>query len=317
MPVNQYETALFKQIEQETKNNPPRPLSTLSLAEFREGAKSFNLFSGNPANVPFINISTKARDGHAIPIRLYQPEVCESNGLFIMFPGCGYICDFYETNCIAASRIAHYAKIKVAVINYRLAPENPLPIPIFDGFDATKYLISQADDLNIDIDNIILGGISSGAHCATNVSKLAATDPTLKIKHQILLNGCYDLTRSHHEYDHFQNEDKMQSQEGINYVYSQLKKGNINFNDAMMSPVFDKQTKYLPPTTILIGEYDALRNDSEAYYKILKNSDAVVEKIILKGETHNTLLVMGILPKEFDTAISIARIIKNKVNHHK
>jgi acetyl esterase len=311
MPVNQYEAALFSQIEQEIKNNPPKPLNETSLIEFRVGAKAFNAFAGEPADVPFKNISAKARDGFDIPIRLYEPKEIAHNGLFIFFPGCGYICDFFETNCIAASRIAHHAKIKVATVNYRLAPENPLPKPILDGYDATKYLFQQANEFNIDTDNIILGGISSGAHCATNVSKLVMVNKDFKIKHQILLNGCYDLTRSHHEFDEFQNEDKMQSQEGIDYVYSQLKKGGINFSDPMISPVFDQQAKLLPPTTVMVGEYDALRSDSEAYYKVLKCAGIKVDKIILEGETHNTLLMMSLLPKDLDTAAKIAETINN------
>ncbi|MDC0535016.1 alpha/beta hydrolase [Francisellaceae bacterium] len=311
MPVNQYEAALFSQIEQEIENNPPKPLNEMSLIEFREGAKAFNAFSGEPADVPFKTIFAKARDGFNIPIRLYEPKEIMHNGLFIFFPGCGYVCDFFETNCIAASRIAHHAKIKVAVVNYRLAPENALPKPIQDGYDASKYLFQHANEFNIGTNNIILGGISSGAHCATNVSKLVMVNKDFKIKHQILLNGCYDLTRSHHEFDEFQNEDKMQSQEGINYVYSLLKQGNVDFNDPVISPVFDQQAKALPPTTIMIGEYDALRSDSEAYYNVLKQAGTKVEKNILEGETHNTLLMMSLLPKELDTAVKIAETINN------
>ena len=48
--------------------------------------------------------------------------------------------------------------------SYRLAPENPYPIPIDDCYTATHYIINNLEEFNINIDlsKIIFCGDSAG-----------------------------------------------------------------------------------------------------------------------------------------------------------
>jgi len=54
----------------------------------------------------------------------------------------------------------------VATINYRLAPAYKSPAPVEDTKDAIAYITQQAEQLNIDTNNIILLGRSAGAQIA-------------------------------------------------------------------------------------------------------------------------------------------------------
>jgi len=53
-----------------------------------------------------------------------------------------------------------------AVINYRLAPKYQNPSPVEDVKSALEYIQLHADDLQIDMDNIVLLGRSAGAQIA-------------------------------------------------------------------------------------------------------------------------------------------------------
>lgn len=53
--------------------------------------------------------------------------------------------------------------ISCASINYRLTPDNPLPIPVHDAARAIQFLRSKAEEWNIDPDRIALIGGSAGA----------------------------------------------------------------------------------------------------------------------------------------------------------
>lgn len=53
--------------------------------------------------------------------------------------------------------------ISFAAINYRLAPENPLPVPVHDAARAIHFIRSKAFDWDIDADHIALFGPSAGA----------------------------------------------------------------------------------------------------------------------------------------------------------
>lgn len=77
-----------------------------------------------------------------------------------------------------------------------------------------------------------------------------------------------------------------------------------------MSPYYEVDFHSFPSTTILCGEYDALRNDSEGYFHKLNTAGVKVEKIILPGQTHNTIMMRAVLSDSTDPAEIIANIAK-------
>ncbi len=311
MPVNPSEQALFQELTKRNESVSHQSEHKMTLAEFRAMSDMFLEFTGPAAPIPFNDMTVPTRDGYQIPIRIYNPEQDKTKPIFIMYPGCGYVLDLFEVNAIAASRIAHYADCKVILVNFRLCPEVSMPTPIHDAFDATKYIAQHAEIFNIDPDNIIIGGFSSGAHAAANVSSLLRFDNEVRIKHQILLNGSYDLTYSNHDYDAFEVEDKIcQRGEVIDFLFAQYGLAPEQFNQPPFSPLFEKDVSGLPDTTFLIAEYDGVRNDSEAYYQHLISQNDNIERIVLPGQTHNTIIMRGAMSDGEDPAKVIADIIK-------
>ncbi|PBQ30831.1 alpha/beta hydrolase [Sphingobacteriaceae bacterium] len=67
----------------------------------------------------------------------------------------------------------------VAAINYRLAPTYKSPAPVEDTKEAMQYLISHAENLNIDTTNFVLLGRSAGAQIAL-VAAYTFHDPNVK-----------------------------------------------------------------------------------------------------------------------------------------
>ena len=314
MPVNASELRLFAELAKQAAENPSKPLSEMTITEARAGAGIFLTYAGQAASIPYKDIIIPARDGYKLSVRIYNPDHDNTKPVFIMYPGSGYACDTFKTNRIAASRVADYGDIKVIMPEYRLAPEFPLPIPLYDAFDVFKYVALHPTDFNIDPDNIIIGGLSSGAHAATVVSNLARQEqPPLKDRHQILLNGSYYLLRSHRDYDAYEAEDKILTEEAYTFFYSHWGIPKAQWADPLYSPYYETNFAGLPSKTIMVGEYDGLRGDSEAYYHTLKQAGVAVERILLPGQTHNTMIMRDITRDDIDPARVIADII-NKHN---
>lgn len=310
MPVNPSENLLFEQIEQQNENTIDEEV-ILEIDSMREGAKLFMQYAGPAADVVYEERFVPARDDHQIPIRIYNPQADASKPVFIMYPGCGFILDLFESNAIAASRIAKYADIKVIIVNFRLCPEVTMPVPVYDAYDATKYIATHSDEFTIDPNNIFIGGVSSGAHATANIASMSRYDDELTIKRQILVNGCYDLTQSHHEYDAYEAEDKI-CQRGpvMDFMLDHYGLSKADYAKAPYSPLFEEDVSQMPNTTFLIAEYDGVRNDSEAYYQHLKSQNQNVEYILLPGQTHNTIIMRGGMTDGEDPAKIIAtRII--------
>ncbi len=313
MPVNPSELKFFDYLAEESAKNPLKPFDERTIEEFREAGDLFNQFTGPYADVDYEDITIRARDGYAIPVRIFNSELTQISPILVMYPGCGYVGNLYKANAVACSRIAKYAGIKVALVYYRLTPEYPLPTPIYDGFDATKYLSINAERLSINPEKIIIGGLSSGAHCAAVISSLARNDQQLKISQQILINGVYDLAKTHSDYAEYEKYDQLMARAGLDYVVNNYWGINKQFKNPLFSPYHEDNLSQIPQTTIIVGEYDGLRSDSEAYYVQLKNAGVTVNKIVLTGQTHCPLIMREVMTDGDDPAQVIADVINQSL----
>ncbi|MEX2581190.1 MAG: alpha/beta hydrolase [Verrucomicrobiales bacterium] len=76
--------------------------------------------------------------------------------------------------------------ISCAAVNYRLAPDDPLPAPVHDAARAIQFLRYKADEWNIRADRIVLTGGSAGACtsmwilCHDDLADPDSTDPVAR-----------------------------------------------------------------------------------------------------------------------------------------
>lgn len=306
MPISAQLQAVFAGIKQEESVHTP-----LTIQALRSAAVSSLEYAGEPAAILTQDVFVTARDGHQLKIRIFNPTIGISPVLFF-YPGCGYVTDSFALNSIACSRIANFAGIKVILMSHRLAPEFPLPIPMYDGYDVAKFLTEQAEQFQIDKKQIFIGGVSSGAHCALVIANLAAQEQSIPIAQQVLLNGLYDMTQSQHGYDEFEKVDILTPRSAANFIIQQYQLKPEQMLEPLFSPLFSTLA-HLPPTTILVAEYDGVRNDSEALYKKLLRAGNPVEKIILPGQTHDGIFIRGLVSDVVDPAKVIAEVIKKNI----
>ncbi|WP_448852010.1 alpha/beta hydrolase [Corynebacterium sp. 335C] len=77
----------------------------------------------------------------------------------------------------------------VVDVDYRLAPEHPLPAAVADLTAAVDWVRANADELGVDPSSIVLWGVSSGGHAAAlaaltgaDVASVALTMPALDLR---------------------------------------------------------------------------------------------------------------------------------------
>ena len=310
MPVNPSEQKFFEVL---AASPPTKPLSETSLAEFRSNMAFLNSpdYTGKPADVPFQDASVAVRDGYRVPIRIYHSDLTEVTPVLIFYPGCAYIVDFFELNAVAVSRIAFYAGIKVIIVNHRLGPEHLMPGSTYDGYDVTEYIATHPQEFAIDPSRLFVGGISSGGHCAAVVSNLAKKEKNFSIYHQILINmWLVDPACRLEEFKSYEQEDKMASKEGLDFFVVQHQLTSEKLKSPLINPSLEKDLSGLPKTTLLVGEYDGIRSESEIYYQCLVKAGNQVEKIILPGQTHNTLVFRQVMSDGRDPAEVVAEVIR-------
>lgn len=285
MPVNQSDRLFFEKMEQIMGS---MDVKNLTIETIREATKKMSGFAADAAPLPYYDTSILTRDNYHLPLRHYQFDDTP-RAVIIYFPGNGFIHDLFVENHAIISKIAEKAHCHAIMVNVRLAPENPFPIPLNDALDAINYIFNNASSLTINHKKIILAGFSSGANLAAVSTNQLRHHPHIAIYHQLLISGAYDYTDSLHEFDDFVLQDKMLDPKSAKFSFDCYSRSDQR-KEPVCSPYWEKDLSKLPSTTIMMGEYDGGRSQGEGYAKKLVDAGNQVEKIIGKGQTHGTIL---------------------------
>lgn len=134
---------------------------------------------------------TVDRDGVAAVV--YEPATSAS-GLrpaIVWIHGGGLISGSSRNVNLWASGFAADLDALVIAPDYRLAPEYRYPAAINDCFDALRWLLDHADELQIDPSRIAVGGESAGAGLAAVLAQ-RAHDADIPLRQQVLVSPMLD-----------------------------------------------------------------------------------------------------------------------------
>ncbi|KAF4841722.1 AB hydrolase superfamily protein [Colletotrichum siamense] len=130
----------------------------------------------DPSTVPWVEeeIQIPTRDGASLIARIHKPKQLPEDGcpVFVAFHGGGFIIGSVEEISFVCRAFTQLGGIAVNV-EYRLAPENPFPIPANDCYDAVSWTIENTKNLGINPEKgFLVGGESAGADLALGVAYL-------------------------------------------------------------------------------------------------------------------------------------------------
>jgi acetyl esterase/lipase len=128
-----------------------------------------------------------------LTIRVYEAEKrVGSTPVLLWIHGGGYVVGDMELDDLLCRQLALKGECVVIQVNYRLAPEHPYPIPLEDCYATLKWLVAQADELQIDGSCICIGGASAGGGLAAGLALLARDREEIKLAWQLLLYPMID-----------------------------------------------------------------------------------------------------------------------------
>ncbi|KAI1823714.1 alpha/beta hydrolase fold-domain-containing protein [Xylaria intraflava] len=232
-----------------------------------------------------------ARDGHPIELKVYKsPNVLPNATLMYRMHGGGYCVGGHETDGVENVYAATNPNIVVVSVDYRLAPENPFPIPLEDSYDGLLWCKQNAKALGINPERIILSGSSAGANLAASIAQTAKEAKITGIRAQVLHfpSPCHPKFFPKDKYEfgsYVQNAENCVL--GVcrfeAFIRAYIPNPEL---DHRHSPLLAPSLSGLPPTLIQSAGVDIFRDMGLAYGEALRAAGVDVEAYCYGGVPH-------------------------------
>lgn len=230
----------------------------------------------------------------SILLRLYRP-VPGSLPALVYFHGGGFVSGDLDTHDRPLRAVANQSGCVVIAVEYRLAPEFPFPAAPEDCYTALQWVQARAQQLQINPNQIAVGGDSAGGLLAAAVCLMCRDRNQDQPTAQILIYPNTDLkanTDSWHELDFLH-----PSQSRANF----LKQIELYTPDPAKrtqpyaSPLSASNLSQLAPALIVTAELDAQRDEGESYAQQLREARCLVTHTRYPGVIHGFFQLGGVI----------------------
>lgn len=230
-----------------------------------------------------------------LPVRIYAPK--ERTGSLpgaLWIHGGGFTAGTHTQNDYLCQRFAAEAGALLVSVGYRLAPEHPFPAPVEDCYAALRWLAASAEALGVDGSRIAIAGASAGGGLAAGTALLARDRGEVPLVFELLVYPCLDdrhVTPSSHEI----------AAEGMVWHRGQSERGWRAYIgrdggrdggdqprevSPYAAPARVADVAGLPPTLLLVGTLDLMRDENIAYATRLMQAGIPTELHVYPGAFH-------------------------------
>jgi acetyl esterase/lipase len=115
-------------------------------------------------------------EGHTVHVDLYTPRTPRPERgwpVALMIHGGGWRFFSKDSHALIAAQIAEMGYLTIAP-DYRLSPAHPFPGGLIDVLSVYDWMHAQAQNLNLDLSQVVVAGESAGASFALGISLLAS-----------------------------------------------------------------------------------------------------------------------------------------------
>jgi acetyl esterase len=244
--------------------------------------------------------------GGEIPLRCYRGQSTMDGKLPVLtfYHGGGYVIGDLDTHDYVCRKIANSVGCAVISVDYRLAPEHKFPAAVDDAAAALRWIVDQADFLQIDPTRVAVGGDSAGGNLAANMAHMARDGKVPQIVFQLLIYPGTDMSMSQPSYQRDFSKFPL-SIEACRYFLGHYLRDEEDKVDWRASPLHAPNFKGLAPALVLTAGYDPLADEGLAYAKKLEESGVSVTVVHMSDQMHG-FLTMGKIVRAADTALEIS-----------
>lgn len=236
----------------------------------------------------------EASSGDArVRLCLYRPALEEDKGplpAVLYVHGGGFVLGAPEMADEYLARLADELGALIVAVDYRLAPEHPFPVPLYDCFAALSWVLSESEALGLDAQRVVVMGHSAGGGLAAALAILARDRQLPALAGLALVypmldhrTGSPDAPQVNPTTGTFS-----WSREANRFCWSCMR-GGLDVPDDQTpyySPALAPSLEGLPPSFVSVGALDLFLEEDVNFALLLSRSGVAVELHLYPGVPH-------------------------------
>ena len=229
---------------------------------------------------PNVELMETSESFGSVPVAVFYPDTRpEKAPCLVWFHGGGLIAGSYLMDYFFARHVADVVGCVVVSVEYRLAPENPFPCGVEDGYDALRWLAQADGPAGFVATNFAVGGVSGGGPFATGTALKTNKGEGPKVSFQLLETPMLDH-RSMSESINF-SMDPMTWTRDLNRaawdLYLARLRDQCERIPGEASPAVEEDYSNFPPTYLSVGDVDSFRDEAIEFARGLVRAGVPVE----------------------------------------
>ena len=231
-----------------------------------------------------------------LPVRVVHPEPGKRLPLVVYLHGGGFVAGGVAVADRSCRALALAAGAVVVSVEYRLSPETPFPGPQQDCVQAIRWAAAQAADLGADPDRLVVVGDSAGGALAASAARTLRDSGGPTVAHQVLIYPTLAPPRGRTTPSLVANaEGFAMTTASLDWFWDHHLAGQQLTPEA--APLLAADLAGLPPTTVVVAEFDPLRDEGIDYARALEAAGVPVTLHPVPGTIHGFWWMAGVLPE--------------------
>ncbi len=229
-----------------------------------------------------------------VRVRMYAPEDAPgARPTLLDIHGGGFVSGSIDMQHAFCVNVVRNLGVRVATVEYRLAPEHPFPAAIDDCYAALCWLHERAADLGVDTTRVAVGGQSAGGGLAAGTVLLARDrgDPPVCFQ-------CLGIPELDHRLETASMRAFVDTPVWTRALAILSWRDYLGTDDPVdvspyASPAIATDLRGLPPAYVTTMEFDPLRDEGILYALRMMQAGVSVELHSYPGTFHGSSLVTG------------------------
>lgn len=267
------------------------------------------LATGFPDRRSGITESVVELPGRHLAVRVHRPTTPSTRLPLVMsFHGGGFLMGTAAQNDWLNSRLAAAVPAVVVAVEYRLAPENPLPAPVDDGHEALLRIVGDSARWGADPTSVaVLGESAGGTIAALMADRSRGTGP---IGAQVLTCPVTDWTDSMTEHPSVVANAGQPGFSAPELRAARRLSIPAGMDARTVSPALAPDLTGMPPTLAVTGELDGAADHARLYVQRLLAAGSEAHLREHPRAVHAFLSMPGLVPAARPAAREITAFLR-------